>query len=95
MGAGANQLSAMGAGAGLIPGLGMSFGPGTGLEIPDEVQKFLDETEKLRRELHVKKFDYFEAARNKKTPAEEITKLENEMVELRTRIFQRATGQSQ
>lgn len=89
----ASPLSAMGAGAGVIPGLGMNFGPGTGLEMPEDVQKFLDETTKLRRELHAKKFDYFEAARNKKTPAEEITRLENEMVELRTRIFQRATGQ--
>ncbi len=49
-------------------------------------QKFLNETAELRKELHDKKFDYFEAVRNPDTTTETITKLEREAYELQKKI---------
>ncbi len=49
-------------------------------------QKFLDETAGLRKELHTKKFEYFEAIRNPKTDPETISNLEKEIRELKSKI---------
>lgn len=49
-------------------------------------QKFLDETAGLRKELHTKKFEYFEAIRNPKTEPATISKLEKEIRELKDKI---------
>ncbi len=49
-------------------------------------QKFLDETADLRKELHTKKFEYFEAIRNPKTDPETISRLEKEIKELKSKI---------
>lgn len=53
-------------------------------------QKFLDETTELRKELHNKRFEYFEAVRNPKTTTETITKLEKEIAELEDKIYEEA-----
>ena len=53
-------------------------------------QKFLDETVEQRRELHNKKFEYFEALRNPETAPETITKLEKEIHELQETIHKKA-----
>jgi hypothetical protein len=53
-------------------------------------QKFLDETTELRKELHDKRFEYFEALRNPKTTTETITKLEKEITELEDKIYEKA-----
>ncbi len=52
-------------------------------------RKFLDETAGLRKELHSKKFEYFEALRNPKTKNEDITKLEKEIQELQSKIYEK------
>jgi hypothetical protein len=51
-----------------------------------QYQKFLDETAELRKELHTKKFEYFEAIRNPQTPPETISKLEKEIRELKNKV---------
>lgn len=56
----------------------------------DEYGKFLDETADTRKELHEKKFEYFEALRDPETPARTITKLEKETRELQEKIFSKA-----
>jgi hypothetical protein len=53
-------------------------------------QKFLDETVEQRRELHNKRFEYFEAFRNPETSSETITKLEKEIHELQETIHKKA-----
>lgn len=56
----------------------------------DYDQKFLDETTELRKELHNKKFEYFEALRNPKTTTETVTKLEKEINELQEKLNEKA-----
>ncbi len=53
-------------------------------------QKFLDETADLRKELHNKKFEYFEAARNSETDNTTLTKLEKEIREIQEKISEKA-----
>ena len=53
----------------------------------EKCQKFLDETAELRKELHEKRFAYYEAIRDPKTTTEEITKLEKELQELQGKIY--------
>lgn len=53
-------------------------------------QKFLDETADLRKELHNKKFEYFEAVRNSETDSTTITKLEKEIREIQEKIYEKA-----
>lgn len=50
-------------------------------------KKFLDETEEIRKELHEKRFKYYEAIRDSKTTAEEITLIEKQLKELQGKIF--------
>ncbi len=53
-------------------------------------RKFLDETAELRKELHNKRFDYFEALRDPDTTPETIAGLEKEIRDLRERILEKA-----
>jgi uncharacterized coiled-coil DUF342 family protein len=55
-------------------------------------QKFLDETVDLRRELHNKKFEYFEAARKADADPEAITSLKKEIRDLKEKIHEKASG---
>jgi hypothetical protein len=57
-----------------------------------EYQKFLDDTVKIRRELNARRFDYFEALRNPKTPPEELGKLLKELVELTRNLHEAAAA---
>jgi hypothetical protein len=66
-------------------GRGM-MGRGSQSQSP-ECQKFFDETAGLRKELHTKRFEYFEAARNPKTTGEALTKIEKEVRELQEKIY--------
>jgi hypothetical protein len=52
-----------------------------------ECQKFYDETAGIRKELHNKEFEYFEAARNPKTTGEALMKIEKEVRELQEKIY--------
>ncbi len=53
-------------------------------------QKFLDEIVEQRRELHNKRFEYFEVLRDPETAPETITKLEKEIHELQETIHKKA-----
>jgi hypothetical protein len=53
-------------------------------------QKFLDETVDLRKELHNKRFEYFEATREPDTNPETIAKLEKETRELQEKFYAKA-----
>ncbi len=55
-----------------------------------ECQKFLDDTVGLRKDLHNKRFEYFEAIRNPKTTGETVSKLEKEIRDLQELIYAKA-----
>lgn len=60
-------------------------GPGYGAD-----KEFLDKTADLRKELHEKKFDYFEATRNPETEPAALTKLEKELYDIQSKIRDKA-----
>ncbi|MEW6600257.1 MAG: hypothetical protein AB1499_04750 [Nitrospirota bacterium] len=53
-------------------------------------QKFLDETVDLRKELHNKKFEYFEASRDPKTTLETLSNLRKEIYDIKSQIREKA-----
>jgi hypothetical protein len=53
-------------------------------------KQFLDETADLRKDLHDKKFEYFEASRNPETDPAALTKLERELYEIQSKIREKA-----
>ncbi len=53
-------------------------------------QKFLDETVGLRKELNDKSFDYAEAMRNPNTTREQLATLQKEMIDIRTKLQDKA-----
>lgn len=52
--------------------------------------KFLDETADLRKELHDKRFEYFEASRNSETDPGRLAKLEKELYDIQSKIREQA-----
>ena len=75
-------------------GMGM-MGPGYGGHMmgygdSESNRKFLDDTVDVRREMHNKKFDYFEASRNPDTKPEKISKLKKEMRALQIKMLEKA-----
>jgi hypothetical protein len=75
------------------PGFGGHRGPGYGFMGRGGYtadSKFLDETAELRKELHTKRFEYFEALRNPKTTPETIAKLEKEIREIQEKIYEKS-----
>jgi len=81
---GGGMMGGQGMGPGMM-GRGM-MGRGYQGQSP-ECQKFYDETAGLRKELHNKRFEYFEAARNPKTTGEALAKIEKEVRELQEKIY--------
>jgi hypothetical protein len=92
-------------GCGMMPGWGMGPGMmgyggygmmghgGWGMRWQEQggkYQKFLDDTRDLRKELHMKQFDYFEAMRNPETTGETIAKLGREIRDLIKKIYEKA-----
>ena len=49
-------------------------------------QKFLDETADLRKELHNKKFEYFEEVRSNDSKPEMISKMEKDIFDIQQKI---------
>jgi hypothetical protein len=88
-----------GPGYGMGPGMmygwgGHGYGTGRrGFNQSEECQKFLDDTAKLRRELHSKRFEYFEAYRNPDTKPDTLAKLDREIRALREKIYEKAPEQ--
>jgi hypothetical protein len=86
-GMGPGMMRGYGMGPGMMGGYGM--GPGF-YGLSGECQKFYDDTVKLRKELHDKRFEYFEAVRNPKTTVGNLTDLQEEMKELQEKIYSKA-----
>jgi hypothetical protein len=75
-------------GGGYGPGYGR--GPGYGYNQSEECQNFFDDTAKLRKELHSKRFEYFEAYRNPDTKPDTLAKLDREIRALQEKIYEKA-----
>jgi hypothetical protein len=86
---------AMGPGFGVGPGM-MDNGMGPGIigrgyyDYSPECQQFYDETRSLRKELVEKRFEYSEVLRNPKAVGATAAKLEQEIKELRDKIYAQA-----
>jgi hypothetical protein len=92
MGPGIMGRGMMGMMGGAMMGQGM-MGPGMmgpGYYQSETCQKFFDETAGLRKDLHNKRYDYFEAIRNPKTTPESVAKLEKEIRDLQEKIYSKA-----
>jgi hypothetical protein len=91
---GRGMMGGQGMGSGMM-GQGMMGGRGMGpgmmgrgyMSQSPECQKFFDDTAGLRKDLHNKRFEYFEAARNPKTTGEALAKIEKEIRELQEKIY--------
>lgn len=77
-----------GMGPGMRYGMGRGMGPGAGAGVYGKAG--LDATKDLRRELHMKKFEHFEAMRDPGISDEEILKLEEEIRILNIKIRRKA-----
>ncbi len=53
-------------------------------------QKFLDETADLRKQLHEKRFEYFEALRDPKTTPQTVATIEKEIREIQEKIYEKS-----
>jgi hypothetical protein len=85
-----------GMGPGMMRGYG-GYGMGPGMmwgggnyNQSEQCQKFMDETAGMRKDLHNKRYEYFEAVRNPKTTPETAAKLEKELRELQGKIYEKA-----
>jgi len=80
-----------GGGYGMGPGMMGGWGPGHrwyGQGVQNEAcQKFLDETAGLRKDLHNKRFEYYEMVRNPKANPDDITKKEKETRDIQEKIY--------
>ncbi len=65
---------------------GFGMGPGMWGYDAGRDDKFLDNTAELRRELHIKQFDYNEALRNREITSDELIKMETEILEIEMNI---------
>ena len=87
-GMGPGMHGGYGMGPGMMRGPGM-MGPGYYGQGVD-CQNFFDETADLRKDFHNKKFEYMETIRNPKANPESITKLQNELNEIRGKVLSKA-----
>ena len=71
-------------------GPGYGRGPGWAYNQSEECQKFFDDTAKLRKELHSKRFEYFEAYRNPDTKPDTLAKFDREIRALQEKIYEKA-----
>jgi hypothetical protein len=81
-------------GGGMGPGMmgmmhGGGMGPGMMNVYNPQMQKFLNETRELRKELHMKQFDYSEAIRNPKTTPEAMEKLQKDIRTLNIKLYEK------
>lgn len=71
-------------------GYGMGHGMMWSYERGNDYQKFLDETVALRKQFLEKRFAYNEALRNPETRPDVLVKLEEELVELEKKIYEKS-----
>jgi hypothetical protein len=89
-GMGPEMMGGYGMGPGMMGGYGMGPGMMGYYSQSQECQKFYDDTAKLRKELHDKRFEYFEVMRNPKATGAAAMKLEREIRELQEKIYANA-----
>ncbi len=95
-GMGQGMMGGSGMGSGMMMGPGMMGGSGMGPGMmggyygSEQQRKFLDETATLRKKIHGKQFEYFEASRDPKASREKLMKLERELFELRQQLQEKA-----
>lgn len=89
MGGGMRGYGGCGMGPGMM-GRGMGMGMGSGAGAWAYGKAGLDATKDLRRELHMKRFEYFEALRDADISDKDILKLEEEMRILEIKIRRKA-----
>jgi len=80
-------------GPGMMGHMGGMMGPGGyGMQGSDPAayQKYLNDTTELRKKLHNKKFEYFEAARNSDMKRETLMKLEKEILDIQWDLYEKA-----
>jgi hypothetical protein len=68
---------------GMMPGMGGAGGQGMANPM---MKVFLEDTRELRKTLHMKRFEYAEAARDFDVPVEELMKMEKEIKMLQMKI---------
>lgn len=69
-----------------LPYAGAKAQMGPGMMYQPQMQKFLDETRELRKEIHMKQFEYFEALRNPKTSRETLEGLQKQLNDLMLKL---------
>ncbi len=87
---GGGHMMGSGSYGGQMMGTGGYGGHMTGWSSSGYDQKFLDETTELRKELHNKKFEYFEALRDTEATPKTLTRLEKEVFALQFKIREKA-----
>jgi hypothetical protein len=80
----------MGHMGGMMGGYGKGYDPEAYQKYQKEYQKYMDDTAGLRKKLHNKKFEYYEASRNPETKRETILKLEKELRDLQWELYEKA-----
>ncbi len=72
---------------GMMPGMtGYGMGPGMWGYDADRNDKFMHDTAEMRKELHIRQFDYNEALRNRDLNHNDLIKMETEILELQMKI---------
>lgn len=80
----------------MMTGLGMMGGgdmmkrAGKGRITDSQIEKYLDDTRELRKKILLKKYEYFEAARDPVAPQEIINKLQREIKNLMIILLEKA-----
>ena len=90
VGMGPGRMRGYGTGPEMMGGYDMGPGMIGYYSQSQECQKFYDDTAKLRKELHDKRFEYFEVMRNPKSKGETAMKLDREIRELQEKIYSSA-----
>ncbi|RMG02969.1 MAG: hypothetical protein D6726_06555 [Nitrospirae bacterium] len=90
MGGGFGPGYCQGPAGGYGPGYMRGFGPGACGGPYGVDQKFFEETKDLRKQLHEKRFEYFETLRDPNADREKVAKLEKEIEELQEKIYEKS-----
>jgi mono/diheme cytochrome c family protein len=90
-GMGSGMMGGYGMGSGMMGDYGMGPGMMGGYHgYSPECQKFYDESHDLRKQLHDKRFQYFEVVRNPKATGETADQLRKEIGDLQNKIYAKA-----
>lgn len=85
------HMGGYGMGPGMMGyGYGGKYDPEAYEKYQKDYQKYLDDTADLRKKLHNKKFEYFEALRDPDTKSDAIMKMEKEMRDLQWELYEKA-----